>query len=104
MIYEHRTYHVLPGKTQKFVEDFERVPKKLLEQHGAQLVGMWTTMLGGQSNEIVYILGWESLDHLGRGWSAIYGEESMVAYLQEGARVDHVDNKILRPVPYSPLQ
>ncbi len=103
MIYEHRTYHVLPGKVQKFVDDFERVPKGLLEKYGATLVGMWTTAIG-DSSEVTYILTWRDLEHLNRGWQAIYSDEAMIAYLAEGARVDYVDNKVLRPVRYSPLQ
>lgn len=104
MIYEHRTYYVLPGKTQQFVADFARVPKGLLEQYGAKLVGMWTTAVGGQSNEVTYILAFQDLEHLDQVWRLVYADPAMVAYLGEGARVRHVASKVLRPVPYSPLQ
>ena len=41
MVYEHRTYNILPGKMQEFVEAFGNVIVPLFEKHGAELIGAW---------------------------------------------------------------
>ncbi len=103
MIYEHRTYYMLPGKLPEFLESFDRVPRKVFERHGAELVGFWTTVLG-QNNEVVYILRYPDLAARERTWAAIDKDEEMQKYRAEPIRVEHIVSKIFRPTAFSPLQ
>jgi len=104
LIYEHRTYYILPGKMPEFLEGFQATPAKVFERHGAKLVGFWTTDIG-QSNEIIYILAYDSLAERERIRGMIDQDEEMRSYRQAGApRVEKIVVKILRPSAFSPLK
>ena len=103
MIYEHRTYYVLPGKMVEFLEAFERTPVKVFERHGAKLIAFWTTEIG-QSNEIIYILAYDSLAERERAWQGINQDEEMLKYRQSPPRIEKVVVKMLRPSSFSPLK
>ena len=102
MIYEHRTYSILPGKMGEFTEAFGTIVP-LFAKHGAKMIGAWQTSIG-TSNEFVYILGFENMAAQEKFWAAFRQDPGMKAYLAGGVRTDHVVNKILRPVACSPLQ
>ena len=103
MIYEHRTYYLLPGKLPEFLTAFEGTPMKVFERHGAKLVGFWTTEIG-QSNEITYILAYNSLADMEQVKQKIGQDEEMIKYRQQPPRVEKVVAKILRPSAFSPLK
>ena len=102
MIYEHRTYNLLPGKMAEFVEAFGTIVP-LFEKHGAKLIGAWQTFIG-QNNEFVYILGFANLGALEKFWDSFRLDEQLKKYMAGGVRTAYVVNKILRPVAYSPLK
>ena len=103
MIYEHRTYNILPGMMPAFVEAFGSLIVPLFEKYGAKLVGSWQTAIG-QNNEFVYILGFQDLAAQEKFWAVFRKDEQFKTYRQGGVRVAHVVNKILRPTSYSPLK
>lgn len=103
MIYEHRTYYLLPGKLQEFVEAFAETPAKVFEKHGAKLVGFWTTDIG-QNNEVIYILAFNDMAHRDRVWQQVREDQDMIRYRQAGVRVEKIVNKIIRPSAFSPLK
>lgn len=103
MIYEHRTYNLLPGKMPEFVEGFGNIIVPLFAKHGAKLIGAWQTAIG-QSNEFVYILGFEDLADQERFWRVFRQDEEFKKYMQGGARVAYVVSKILAPTTFSPLK
>lgn len=104
MIYEHRTYTILPGKTAEFVEGFGRVPAPLFEKYGAKVVGVWTTDLGGLSNEVVYILAFHDLAQREQVFQQLRDTPAFQSYVREGVLVASVASKILRPTNYSALK
>lgn len=103
MIYEHRTYNIMPGKMPEFIEAFGNMLVPLFEKHGAKLIGVWQTAIG-QNNEFVYILGFEDLTNQERFWRAFRQDEQFQKYMQGGPRVAYVISKILHPTSYSPLK
>ena len=103
MIYEHRTHNILPGKMPEFVEAFGDIIVPLFDKHGAKLIGAWQTAIG-QSNEFVYILGFEDLNERERFWSVLPQDEQFRTYIQGGIRVAFIISKILRPISCSPLK
>ena len=102
MIYEHRTYTILPGKMEEYVETFGKIIVPLFEKHGAKLVGVWQTEIG-QSNEFVYILGFQDLNDRDRFFKSIRQDEEFNKYRQSGLRVAYTTSKIIKPTSYSPL-
>ncbi len=106
MIYEHRTYSVLPGKMSEFCEVFGNEIVPLFPKHGAKLIGTWQTAIG-QSNEFVYILGFKDLADQERFWRVFHEDEGFKKYAQSSQReprVAYATSKILQPTPYSPLK
>lgn len=103
MIYELRSYFMLPGKLAEFLEAFDRIPRKVLARHGAELVGFWTTVIG-QNNEVVYMLRYSDLAARERTWTAVDHDEEMAQYRAEPVRVQYIVSKILRPSAFSPLK
>ena len=102
MIYEHRTYNILPGKMAQYVDVFGNL-FHLFEKHGAKVIGVWQTAIG-QNNEFIYILCFEDLGHQERFWQSFRQDEEFKRYQQDEPRVAYVVSKILQPTPYSPLQ
>jgi len=103
MVYEHRTYNILPGKMPEFVEAFGEMIVPLFEKYGAKLVGAWQTAIG-QNNEFVYILGFKDLAEQEKFWHVFRQDEQYKAYRQGGTRVAFVISKILHATSYSPLK
>ncbi len=102
MIYEHRTYYILPGKMAEHIEAFGTLIP-VFAKHGAKMIGAWQTSIGN-SNEFVYILGFENLSAQEKFWVNFRQDEKFKVYAAGGVRNEHVANKILKPVAYSPLQ
>ncbi|MFC1993415.1 NIPSNAP family protein [Chloroflexota bacterium] len=103
MIYEHRTYNILPGKIPEFIEAFGKMIVPLFEKHGAKLIGAWQTHIG-QNNEFFYILGFEDLNSQERFWRNFRQDEQFQEYLQSGPKVAYVISRILHPTSYSPIK
>lgn len=103
MIYEHRTYSILPGKMPEFVESFGSIIRPLFEKHGAKLIGCWQTSIG-QSNEFVYILGFADLASQEEFWRVFRQDDEFKRYSLGGPRVAYVVSKILVPTTFSPLK
>ena len=70
MIYEQRVYEALPGKMQALQRRFADHTIRLFEKHGMTVVGFWTNYIGGQSNQLIYMLGYQDLADRERAWAA----------------------------------
>lgn len=106
MIYELRTYEILPGKAQALLERFGSVTTKLFERHGMQNVGYWTPTVGEFSNRFIYMLGFRDMAHRERAWEELAQDperqQSMRQAQEAGPQVARLTNMLLRPTPYSP--
>ena len=103
MIFEHRTYNIVPGKMPEFIKAFGDMIVPLFEKHQAKLVGSWQTSIG-QNNEFVYILGFKDLADQERFWQVFRQDPKFMEYLQGGIRVASSISKILQATTYSPLK
>ncbi len=108
MIYEYRVYHLLPGGMAKEHERLSKAAFPLFEKHGMKVVGCWTNLIGGASNQIIYMLGYEDLGHREKSWAAFQTDpdwqKEMAASAGVPPFVDHIENVMLRPTPYSPMK
>ena len=107
MIYEYRSYEVMPGRMPDLQKRFADVTMALFKKHGIQVVGFWDTMIG-ESTELVYICAYDDLAHRERVWKAFMSDpewqSARKASEMNGPLVAKVINKIWRPTAFSPLQ
>ena len=107
MIHELRIYEAVPGKLPELNERFETITLGLWEKHGIMQAGFWTADIG-TSNELIYLLEWESLAEREQKWAAFQADpewnEKRAQTEANGPLVARVRNSILRPTSYSKVQ
>jgi hypothetical protein len=110
MLYELRIYHATPGRLAALHRRFENVTTKIWQKHGIRPVGFWTVAIGQNSNDLYYMLAWESLAERDQKWSAFRTDPDwQKAYTQSeadagGPLTDNIDNFILSPTSYSAMK
>lgn len=107
MIYELRTYETIPGKLPALNARFADHTVGFFKKHGIHVVGFWTEDIG-TSNQLVYMLGFDSLADRESKWAAFQADPGWNKARAE-SEVDgpinaRVKNMILRPTAYSPMQ
>jgi len=107
MIYELRIYRANPGRMGALQARFRDHTLALFEQHGMTNVGYWTNAIGGRSDELWYILGYEDLAARQASWAAFGADPdwhtARAASEADGPLVHHIENRILAPTDFSPL-
>lgn len=108
MLYELRTYHVMPGKLPDLNRRFADITMGYFKQYGIEVVGFWTNELGGSSDQLIYMLAWESLAEREKKWNAFVADKERLAKFAEteknGMLVRKLTAQILRPTAYSPMK
>ena len=108
MLYEERIYTIMPGRLPDIHARFANHTMRLFEKHGITVVGFWQTAVGRQNFELVYLLAYEDVNDRMRKWEAFMGDPEWQQVRAEsekqGPLVAQVENKLLVPTPYSPLQ
>lgn len=107
MIHEIRIYDAAPGKLQALNDRFANITMDYFEKHGIKSIGYWTDVIG-VSGRLTYMLAFEDLGHRERAWAAFGADEGRLKAFAEtekdGPLVSRVENRIMRPTSYSPLQ
>ena len=107
MIYELRIYDAIPGKLPALNDRFANITLGYFEKYGLKVVGFWTDEVG-VSNRLTYMLAFDDMAHRDRAWAAFRADqERLRAFAEterEGQLLARVQNTILRPTSYSPLQ
>jgi len=108
MIYEERIYTIMPGKMADVERRFAQHTIGLFEKHGIKVVGFWRTTIGRQNFELVYILEYKDMNERMSKWEAFSKDPEWIKARNEseahGPLVAQVENKILTPMPFSPLK
>jgi len=108
VIYEQRVYEALPGKMAALQDRFANHTIRLFEKHGMKVVGFWTNYIGGVSNQLIYMLGYENLAERERTWAAFSADpewqQARAESERDGPLVARTSNVILRPTRFSPMQ
>ena len=108
MIYELRVYQALPGQMAKLQARFRDQLPPIWKKHGIHAIGFWTTLVGESSNQLTYILQWESLADLETRWTAFLNDSAWHKVRDEGERdgpiVASINNQILAPTAFSALK
>ena len=107
MLYELRVYDIMPGKMADINARFANVTTKMFAKHGIRVVGFWDNVVG-PSNQLIYMLAWESLAEREQKWNVFMVDpewlQARAASEENGPLVARATNTILRPTPYSPMQ
>ena len=61
MVYELRIYHCVPGRLPALLDRFNNTTLKLWEKHGIKQAGFWTVLVGSSSQDLYYLLAWDSM-------------------------------------------
>ena len=69
MIYELRIYRCVPGRKPALLSRFENETLRIWEKHGIRQAGFWTTLIGKSSQEITYMLAWDSMAEREKRWA-----------------------------------
>jgi hypothetical protein len=108
MIYELRVYHCVPGRLPALLKRFDTITLKLWEKHGIKQAGFWTVAIGESSNDLYYLLAWESLAEREKKWAAFATDPEWLAKRAEtekdGAIVASVANQMLQPTSFSSVK
>jgi hypothetical protein len=108
MLYEMRTYTAMAGRLPDLHKRFAEITLGFLAKHEIRAVGFWTNELGGASDQLIYILAYDSLADREKKWGAFLADPERAARFEEteknGPLVRRLTAQILRPTPYSPMQ
>jgi hypothetical protein len=107
MIYEWRVYEIPPGKMANINNRFANITIKLFQKHGIKVIGFWEAIFG-TSNTLYYMIAFENMAHREKAWNAFMTDPEWIKARaeteKEGPIVNRVQNMLLRPTSYSPLQ
>ncbi|MGB6768791.1 MAG: NIPSNAP family protein [Methyloceanibacter sp.] len=96
------------GQMPKLIARFRDKLLPIWERHGIRPIGFWTTLVGESSNELTYILPWESLADRETRWTAFQTDPAWHKVRDDSERdgpiVASISNQILTPTPFSALK
>jgi NIPSNAP len=108
VLYELRTYDVMPGKQPALLDRFGSFTSKKWVEYGIRLVGFWTPEVGVSNNQIVYMWAWESFEERTAKMSKWQSSPERAAKWAEtekdGQLVKRVNNTLLEPHNFSPME
>ncbi len=108
MIHELRIYTAYPDKMGALLARFRDHTTTLFERHGITNVGYWLNTIGGRSDELWYIVGFESIAQRDQAWESFRNDPDWKQVRAEsekdGPIVHHIENRILAPTDFSPLR
>jgi hypothetical protein len=108
MIHELRVYHCVPGRLPALLKRFETITLGLWEKHGIRQAGFWTVLVGESSQDLVYLVQWDSMADREKKWTAFQSDPEWIAKRNEterdGAIVASVSNSFLAPTSFSSVR
>ena len=105
MIYELRIYRCVPGRQPALLSRFENETLRIWQKHGIRQAGFWTTLIGRSSQEITYLLAWDSLAEREKRWGAFLADSEWAAVVdkteKDGQLVENISSQLLTPAAFS---
>ena len=106
MIVDIRTYTMVPGRLQRFLELYEAEGLPVQTRHQGEPIGYFVTEIG-PNNQVVHLWGYENLADRATRRAAMVEDPAWIAYRAKSAQegnVQHQKNKIVVPTSFSPLK
>jgi hypothetical protein len=109
MIYESRIYQCVPGRLPVLLKRFEDHTLKIWEKHGIRQAGFWTVLIGdGSSNDLHYLLAWESMAEREKVWSTFLADPAWIKVREETERdgpiIANIKSSFLKPTAFSAVK
>src|SRR6202163_2242843 len=108
MIYELRVYRCVPGREPALLSRFENETLRIWEKHGIRQAGFWTTLIGKSSQEITYMLAWDSMAEREKRWGAFLSDPEWAAVVakteRDGQLVENISSQLLAPAAFSAVR
>ncbi len=108
MIYEMRVYSCLPGRLPDLLKRFNDTTLGFWAKYGIKQVGFWTTLVGPNNHDLVYMLQWESLADRETKWNAFAADQDWIKARTEteknGPIVANIANSFLSPTAFSAIK
>ena len=108
MIYELRIYRSVPGRMPALLSRFQNHTLRIWEKHGIRQAGFWTTLIGKSSQEIIYMLAWDSMAEREKRWNGFLADPEWAAVVakteKDGQLVDNISNQLLSPTVFSAVK
>ena len=103
MIYEMRTYRLKTGSVPAYLKLVEEEGIEVQASHLGQLVGYFSSEIG-ELNQIVHVWAFQSLDDREARRAALAADPRWQVFLPKiQALIETMENKILKPARFSPL-
>jgi hypothetical protein len=106
MIVDLRIYTCKPNRMAEFVALYKEYAWPLQQKYLGRCLG-WYTTVEGPLNRVVHIWGYEDQGDRERRRNAMAADPAWAAYLKKAAELgvlDHMENRILKPTDFSPVQ
>lgn len=104
MIYLQATLTLAPGKSREFNEFLGEKMVPCWEKYGAKLIGTWETAVGTM-NEVTDLWSFDSMGHFEEAFRSLIRDPDMrSAWPIIPSIILGEKNKLLRPLPCSPLK
>jgi hypothetical protein len=107
MIYEYRVYYAEPGRMNDLHSRFANHTEALFAKHNMKSIGYWVQE-GKQEEVLIYILAFESKEQMDKAWDDFEKDPEWATVQAEsetnGPLISGVENFIMYPTSYSPLQ
>ena len=108
MIHELRLYRTNPGRLPALLARFQDHALPLWEKHGVRQAGFFTTLVGASSNDLTYMLEWQSLAEREQRWEAFMADPAWARVRIESQRGGvinaNVSNSFLVPTAFSAVR
>ena len=104
MIHELRVYTCVTGQLPRLLTRFETLTLPIWHRLGIRHAGFWTTVLGPSSNDLTYLLEWDSLAQREALWPVFQRDPEWLAGRakteEAGPIVANVATSILQKVNF----
>ena len=106
MIVDVRIYTCKPNKMAEFVKIYEEMGWALQQKYLGRCLG-WYTTIEGELNTVVHLWAYDSQADRETRRNAMAADPAWGTYLKKAAELgvlDEMENRILRPTDFSPVQ
>jgi len=107
LIYELRTYIILPGHMEDILDRFRTKTMGIFSRLGFEILGFWTVTEPHADRELVYLLRWDSAEASDAGWAAFRDDpewiETRRVTEENGHMVEEEEEKTMVATDFSPM-
>ena len=107
MLYELRSYYVVPGRMPDILARFRDHTTKIFERLGITNVGYWIEAVG-RNDRLIYLIAFHDMADREEKWEKFINDPEWLRVKSEteadGQIVRYVENRFLTPTDFSALQ